>query len=241
MSGSNDGEEGFVFSECVVIANRQHQINAIIRPNVFKFVEEKRYVKLHRAFSECRGLVNLLTCKLPSTMKADEANKYVSMALNEIRSIRDSTFRQLVESESVDNIKFVGCTTPRCRTLRPLAMGVAEAIDVEMPALEGVHQSCTMSVLTSTGRSNRNSPLWVELTPKVCDHLVKLILEKYETRSNGGDSAADVEGEDRDSHDDASEPDDDLEKDGGAPDAGSQPQAKKPRKISDFFKSRSSS
>ena len=175
----SDCRDVFEFEETVVITNKALKLRATIPPSYRKVVDGVTFTKLD--VWQSRGVFSILSCKAkgkPSHAKSGVAvrrsscKQKIVATCAALRKARDEAFRTSVEAKCPRaGVRFVGAVKPRSKELHVVALQHQDWVIVSMPAVDDATGPCSIVCLCNDDRKNRNSELWVKLTPDVCAYL----------------------------------------------------------------------
>ena len=189
--GEGDLAMGFEIEESIAVKHPSFKLNATIHPKFVKTIDGIKLVKLD--CYQSRGIAHIVTCMIDGLTKDTRRNvcgsKLVRAVLDDIRAARDNAFRSAVVAAPTGSLDFKGCVVPKTKKLRATAMAQPETMPVDMPAIEGVTEACTMRVLHEPSRCNRFSELWVELGASTFEYIAKRMSHAYAEHG-----ASDMEG-----------------------------------------------
>jgi hypothetical protein len=194
-----DQQEGFMFQPALVISEPSLRFHTTIQPKFVRDIDGARFVNLD--FYQSRGVYSLLVCKVQGISSQSRPVSHVLKTFcNDIRKIRDDTFRQSVRDACVQDkaSKFDAGILPKAKRLRVIARAQSEIVHVKLPDVadvDGVDCKCLM-----TDRKNRHNQLWMELDHCVCTYLVEVVVYKWNNRQSMPDDVDDCEGEAQEQH-----------------------------------------
>ena len=165
----------FVFNESLTISNKELEVKTTISASFIQRVGGTLFTNLD--FYRSPAIATLLGSRMSHRGRQRSGHHEMRRFCKALRQWRDRTFRNHVISKcDTKGVKWHNSNAlkPKNRRLQAIAMQV-DHVDVNAPSYPDVTGPCAIRVLASECRSNRHSPLWVQLTAKTCDYITKVI------------------------------------------------------------------
>ena len=184
-SDSESARDQFIFTESLTIVQEKLKMKTTINSSLLQRVDGTLYTNLN--FYQSYAIAALLGSRMTHKGRTRQGCIEMKQFCDNLRRVRDQTFREVVMSKSTASRHYHGVVMPRHKDLRVIALQL-EHVHVTMPAVTDVAGPCTINVLCSDERKNRHSAVWVELTASTCDYMSKVIAS-FEC-GDGSDAAA---------------------------------------------------
>ena len=183
------GDDVWKVEDAVTIKNACLGLDVTIHPPFIKAINDSRFILLD--FYQSRGVYRLLTSRLPPQQGRHYA-QLLAKVVKDLRRGRDRAFVASVRTAAPINIrrsKFRGIK-PRCRSLKAVAMGKGEVVQVKMNAIDGeFDDNFCLSFSVCFERNNRHTELWVDACTSTWNYLSKLVAHEYRESLEGEDEA----------------------------------------------------